>query len=86
MSDMTPYAFQTENRYPYHLTAVISHLGNPENDQGHSMMFLRIFGRWIQLNDTEAEAVEESPGLQEGTPETKGSTQTTILLFYAADN
>jgi hypothetical protein len=44
MLDMTPYAVQTENRYPYQLTAVISHLGNPEKDQGDYMTFLRIFG------------------------------------------
>jgi hypothetical protein len=35
MLDMTPYAVQTENRYPYQLVAVISHLGNREKDQGH---------------------------------------------------
>jgi hypothetical protein len=35
MLDMTPYAFQTENRYPYQLAAFISHLGNPEKRQNH---------------------------------------------------
>jgi hypothetical protein len=32
MFDMNPYAVQTENRYPYQLAAVISHLGYPEKD------------------------------------------------------
>jgi hypothetical protein len=58
MLDMTPYAVQTENRYPSQLTAVISHMGNPENDQGYYMTFLRIFGQSIRFNDTEVEAVK----------------------------
>jgi hypothetical protein len=32
MLDMTLYAVQTENHYPYQFAAVISHLGNPEKD------------------------------------------------------
>jgi hypothetical protein len=47
MLDMIPYTVQTEKCYPYQLTAVISHLGNPAKDQGHYMTFLRIFGQWI---------------------------------------
>jgi hypothetical protein len=47
MLDMTPYAVQAENRYPYQLSAVISHLGNAEKDQGYYMTFLRIFGQRI---------------------------------------
>jgi uncharacterized UBP type Zn finger protein len=65
-----PDAVQTKNRYPYQLAAVISHLGNPEKDQGHYMTFLRIFGQWIRFNDTEVEAVEESAALHENLPET----------------
>jgi uncharacterized UBP type Zn finger protein len=45
--DMISYVVQTENYYPYQLAAVISHLGNPEKDQGHYMTFLRIFSQWI---------------------------------------
>jgi hypothetical protein len=60
MLDMTPDVIQTESRYPYQLAAVISHLGNPEKDQGHYMTFLSIFGQWIRSNDTEVEAAEES--------------------------
>jgi hypothetical protein len=60
MLDMTPYALQTENCYPYQLAAAISHLGNPEKDQGYYMMFLGIFGQWIRFHGTEVEAVEES--------------------------
>jgi hypothetical protein len=71
--DMTPYAVQTENRCPYQLAPVISHLGNLEKDQGHYMKFLRIFGQWIRFNGTEVEAVEESAALQENFPETEGS-------------
>jgi uncharacterized UBP type Zn finger protein len=69
MLDMIPYAVQTENHYPYQLAAVISHLGNPEKDQGHYMTFLRIFGQWIRLNDTEVEAIEEPAALHENFPE-----------------
>jgi uncharacterized UBP type Zn finger protein len=52
MLDMTLYAVQTENRYPYQLGAVISHLEDPEKDQGHYLTFLRIFSQWIRFNDT----------------------------------
>jgi hypothetical protein len=45
MLAMTPYAAKTENCYPYQLAAVISHLRNPEKDQGYYMTFLRIFGQ-----------------------------------------
>jgi ubiquitin C-terminal hydrolase len=86
MLNMTPYAVQTENRHPYQLAAVISHLGNPEKDPGHYMTFLRIFGQWIRLNDTEVEAVEESVALHENFPETKGSAQTATILLYVAHN
>jgi hypothetical protein len=47
MLDVAPYAVQTENRYPYQLAAIVSHLGNPEKDQGQYMASLRIFGQWI---------------------------------------
>jgi hypothetical protein len=70
MLDMTPYAVQTENCYPYQLAAVISRLENPENDQGHYMKFLRIFRQWIRFNDTAIEAVDESAALHENFPET----------------
>jgi hypothetical protein len=60
---MTLYTFQIENRYPSPRAPVISHLGNPENDQYHYMTFLIIFGGWIRLNGTEVEAVEESAAL-----------------------
>jgi ubiquitin C-terminal hydrolase len=86
MFNMTPYAVQTENRYPYQLGAVISHLGNPENDQGHYMRFLRIFSQWIRFNDTEVEPVEESAALHENFPETEGFHQTATILLYVADN
>jgi hypothetical protein len=43
--DITPYTVQTENCYPYQLAAVVSHLGNPDKDQGHYMIFVRIFGQ-----------------------------------------
>jgi hypothetical protein len=84
--DMTLLAVQTENGYPYQLAAVIPHLGNPEKDQGHYMTFLRIFGQWIGFNDTEVEAVEESPALHENFPETEGSPQTATILLYVAHN
>jgi hypothetical protein len=61
-------------------------LGNPEKDQGHYKMFLRIFGQWIRFNDTEVEAVEQSAVLYENFPETEGSPQTTTILLYVADN
>jgi uncharacterized UBP type Zn finger protein len=83
---MTPYAVQTENHYPYQLGAVISHLGNLEKDQGHDMMFLRIFSQWIRFNDTEVEAIEESAALHENFPETEGSPQTATILLFVADN
>jgi hypothetical protein len=86
MLDITPYAVQTENRYPHQLAAVISHLGNPEKDQGHYMTFLRIFGQWIRFNDTEVKAIEESAALHENFPETEGSPQTITILLYVADN
>jgi uncharacterized UBP type Zn finger protein len=70
MLDMPPYAVQTENCYPYQLSAVIPHLGNPEKDQGHYMTFLRILGQWIRFNDTEVETVEESAALHENFSET----------------
>jgi hypothetical protein len=47
MLGMTPYVVQAENRYPYQLAVAISPLGNPEQDQGHYMAFLMIFGQWI---------------------------------------
>jgi ubiquitin C-terminal hydrolase len=84
--DITPYAVQTENRYPYQFAAAISHLGNPEKDQGHYMTFLRIFGSWIQFDDTEVEAVEESAALHENFPERERSPQTATILLYLADN
>jgi hypothetical protein len=68
MPNITPYAAQTENRYRYQLSAVISHLGNPEKDQGYYMTFLRIFGQWIRFNDTEVEAVEELAALHDNFP------------------
>jgi ubiquitin C-terminal hydrolase len=86
MLDMTPYAVQTENRYPYQSAGVISQLGNPEKDQGHYMTFLRICGQWIWFNDTEVEAVEESAALHENFPEAEGSPQTATILLYVADN
>jgi hypothetical protein len=63
MLDMTPYTVQTENRYPYQLAAGIAHLGDPEKDQGHYVIFLKIFGQWIRFNDTEVEAAEELAAL-----------------------
>jgi uncharacterized UBP type Zn finger protein len=84
--DMTPYAVQTENRYPYQLAAIISHLGNHEKDQSHYMTFLRIFGQWIRFNDTKVEAVEKPAALHENFPETGGSPQTATILLYMADN
>jgi hypothetical protein len=86
MLDMTPYAVQTENCYPYQLAAVISRLGNPEKDQVQCMMFLKIFGQWIRFNDTEVESVEESAALRENFPETERSPQTATILLYVADN
>jgi uncharacterized UBP type Zn finger protein len=86
MLDMTPYAVQTKNSYSYQLAAVISHLGNPEKDQSHCMMFLRIFGQWIRFNDTEVETVEESAVLHENFPETERFPQTATVLLYVADN
>jgi hypothetical protein len=86
MLNMTPYTVQTENRDPYQLVAVISHLGNPETDQGHYMTFLRIFGQWIRFNNTEVEAAEESAALHENFRETEGYPQTTTILLYVADN
>jgi hypothetical protein len=71
MLDMTSCAVQTKNRYPYQLAAIISHLGNPENDQDHYLTFLRIFDRWIQFNDIEVGAVEDSAALQENSPDTE---------------
>jgi uncharacterized UBP type Zn finger protein len=68
------------------LAAVISHLGNPEKDQGHYMTFLRIFGQWIRFNDTEVEAVEESAALYANFPETERLSQTATILLYVADN
>jgi hypothetical protein len=73
MLDMTSYAVQTENCYPYQLAAVISHLGNPEKDQSQYMTFLRIFDQWIGFNDTEVEPIEELAVLNENFPETEGS-------------
>jgi hypothetical protein len=84
--DMTPYAVQTENRYLYQLTAVISHLGDLKKDQGHYMTFLRIFGQSIQFNGTEVEAVEEWAAPKENFPETEGSPQTATILLYVAEN
>jgi hypothetical protein len=81
--DMTPYAVQTETRYRYQLAAVISHLGNPEKDQGYCRTFLRIFGRCIRFHDTEVEA---SAAREEKFPETDGSPQTATILVYLADN
>jgi ubiquitin C-terminal hydrolase len=86
MLDIPPYAVQTENRYPYQLDAVISHLGNPERDQGHYVMLPRRFGQWIRFNDAEVEAVEESAPSHENFPETEGSAQTATILLYVADN
>jgi hypothetical protein len=86
MLDLTPYAVQTENRYPYQLTAVIFHLGNPEKDQGPYITLLRIFGQWISFNDTQVETVEESAALHENFPETDTSPQTATILLYVADN
>jgi hypothetical protein len=82
MFDMTSYAVQTENCYPCQLAAVISHLGNPEKDQGHYMTFLRMFGQWIRCNDTEVEIIEESAAFHENFPETEESLQTATILLY----
>jgi hypothetical protein len=68
------------------LAAVISHLENPEKDQGHDTTFRRIFGQWIRFQGTEVEVVEESAALHETFPETEGSPQTASLLLYVADN
>jgi hypothetical protein len=84
--DMTPYAVQTENRYPYQLAAVISHLANPQKDQSYYMTFLRLFGQWIRSNDAKVEVVEESAALHENFPETKGSPQTATILLCGTDN
>jgi hypothetical protein len=86
MLDMTPYAIQTEKCYPYPLAAVISHLENPEKDQGHHMTFLRTFGQWIRFNDTEIEPVEEPATVHKNFPETEGSSQIATILLYVADN
>jgi ubiquitin C-terminal hydrolase len=86
MLDMTPYAVQTENRCPYQLVVVISHLGNPDKDQCHYMTFLRIFGQWIHFNDHEVEAVDESATFYKSFSETEGSPQTDTILLYVADN
>jgi hypothetical protein len=80
MLDLTPYAVQTENRYPYQLAAVISHLGNPEKHQGRYMTL------GIRFNDTEVKAIEESAALHENFPGTEGSPQTATPLLYVADN
>jgi hypothetical protein len=52
--------------------------GNPENDESHSMAFLRIFGRRIRLSDTEGEAVEELAALQDNFPETDIPSQRSL--------
>jgi hypothetical protein len=86
MLNMISHAVQTENRYRYQLAAVISHLGNPEKDQGHYVMFIRIFGQRIRFHDTKVEVVEESVALHENFPETEGCPQTATILLYVADN
>jgi hypothetical protein len=86
MLDMTPYTDQTMNCCPYQLATVISHLGNPEEDQDHYMTFLRIFGQWIRFNDTEVEAVEGTAALHQNFSETEGSPQIAAILLYVADN
>jgi hypothetical protein len=86
MLDMTPYSVQKENCYPHQLAAVTSHLGNPEKGQGHYMTFLMIFGQWIQFNDTEVKADEDSAALHENFPETEGSHQTATIQLDVADN
>jgi hypothetical protein len=60
-------------------------MDNPEKDQFHYMMFLRIFSRWIRFHNTKAETVEESAARQESFPETEGSTQTATILLHVAD-
>jgi hypothetical protein len=84
--NMTPYAVQTENRYRHQLAVVISHLANPEKDQGHYMTFLRIFSQWIRFNDIEVEAVEKSAALHENFPETEASLETATILLDVAGN
>jgi hypothetical protein len=66
--DMIPYVVQTESHYRYQLVALISHLGHPGKDQGYYMTFLRTFGQWIRVNDTQFEAVEGSAALHEKLP------------------
>jgi hypothetical protein len=83
--DLSPNAFSTENRYPYQLATVISHLRNHEKDQSHYMTFLRIFGQWIQFNDTQVEAFEESAPLQK-ISRNRGILQTATILPYVACN
>jgi hypothetical protein len=59
--------------------------GNPDNDSGHYMTFLRIFGRRIRLSGTAVEVVEESAALQDNFPETEGPSQATVLLCVATN-
>jgi hypothetical protein len=84
--DMTQYAFDPSIHYLYQLAAVISHIGDPQEDTGHYITFLYIFGKWIRFNDTNVRGVEERQALQENFRESPGSDQTASILLYVQKN
>jgi ubiquitin C-terminal hydrolase len=65
MLDMTPYAFQRRSLCNYQLAAVISHMGDLGESQGHYITFIKVFGRWFRFDDRNVDAVEKSTAVQE---------------------
>jgi hypothetical protein len=65
---------------------VIAHLGDPRDYQSHYITFLRVFGAWVQFDDTHLQEVPKSQALDDNLREIEDSTQTTNILLYVSDN
>jgi uncharacterized UBP type Zn finger protein len=86
MLDMTPCAFQRRSPCKYQLAAVISHMGDLGESQGHYITFIKVFARWFRFDHRNVDAVEKSAAVQENFPQAESSTQTASILLYMGDN
>jgi hypothetical protein len=82
MLDMAPYAFHRNAPVQYQLGGVIAHIGLAQEDTGHYITFLRIYGQWFLFDGIRVQSVTERAALNDNFPEAVWSTQTASILLY----
>jgi hypothetical protein len=75
-----------QSRCSHHqLAAVIARLGDPAEDRGYYMSFLRVFGPWIRVNDISVKNIYERKALGDNFQEADDSDPIGTILLYVAD-